>query len=98
MEVLPEVQSPPVAAQESEAAEPWLWSAASPQAEARLLFSMIGRNGDSLESIRELISVPPHVETLLRAFAQEHPEHGAGIEGILRYRLEVGREFERLVR
>lgn len=62
-----------------------------------MLFSMIGRNGDSVDTIRELIAVPPEIETALRAFAGEHPEEQRGIERILKFREKVLAEFERVV-
>lgn len=75
----------------------WLCGGLSAKAEARMLFSLIGRNGDTLETVRELIAVPPETEALLRQFAEEWPECARGVEAILRYRRKVGEEFERLV-
>lgn len=66
--------------------------------EARQIFGLLGKNGDTVESLRKLIAVPPRAEALLRAFARERPENQHGIEQMLAYRRRVGEEFERLVR
>ncbi len=58
---------------------------------------MVGRNGDSVETIRELIAVPAKVEAVLLAYAKRHPEDQQGIEGALEFRRRVAEEFERLV-
>jgi hypothetical protein len=59
---------------------------------------MVGKNGDTVESLRELISVPPEIETLLQAYAQFHPVEGREIEMSLRFRERVLEEFEQLTR
>jgi hypothetical protein len=74
----------------------WLESTASPREEARILAAMVGKNGNSLESIRELIHVPPKMEQALRLYASRHPEDAKGIESVLRFRRRVEEEFERL--
>ena len=48
--------------------------------EAKAPFVMVGKNGDTVESLRELISVPPEIETLLRTYAQFHPVESREIE------------------
>jgi hypothetical protein len=58
---------------------------------------MVGRNGDSVETIRELNAVPPEVEALLLAYAKRHPKDQQGIEGVLEFRRRVAQEFERFV-
>lgn len=80
-------------------AEPDPWRGGFPaKREARLLFTMIGRNGDTVEKIRELIAVPPRIESVLRAYAAHSPAEGPSIEGVLRYRRKVAKEFEALLR
>ena len=68
----------------------------SPKEEARLLLELVG-NGDTVESIRELIDVPQEVKAILRAFAEAYPEEHDGVEKVLRFRERVGEEFEKLV-
>lgn len=63
-----------------------------------MLYAMLSRNGDTVQTIRELIAVPPKVEAALWLYASRHPEDRAGIEGALSYRRAVGEEFEWLVR
>ncbi|MFY9531443.1 MAG: hypothetical protein WBC04_12360 [Candidatus Acidiferrales bacterium] len=75
----------------------WLHVAA-PAIEARALFTLIGRNGNTVEKIRALIAVPPEIEAVLRAYAVRYPEDGASVEQALEFRRRVGEEFERLVR
>lgn len=65
--------------------------------EARALFGMIGRNGDSVESIRELISVPPKIRASLLKYARHRPRAKRGILKVLDFRQRVAAEFERLV-
>jgi len=65
--------------------------------EARALFEMIGRNGDSVESIRELFSVPPKIEVWLLEQTRHSPRGRRGIEKVLRFRRRVLEEFERLI-
>ena len=74
----------------------WLGCTASPRQEARALFAMIGRNGDTVESIRELIAVPPRIEHLLRLYLRQHPEDSDGVERALEFRRRVSEEFELL--
>ena len=58
---------------------------------------MIGRNGDTIESIRELIMVPPEIERTLRLYLRWHPEDADGIERVLKFRSRVAKEFEELL-
>ena len=60
------------APEEDTAFDPWSFGL-SAKNEARLLFAMIGRNGDTVETIRELIAVPPRTERLLKAYAEQNP-------------------------
>jgi hypothetical protein len=53
---------------------------------AQKLLMLVGRNGDTIESIRELIAVPPEIERTLRLFVLEHPEESDGVERVLEFR------------
>jgi hypothetical protein len=75
----------------------WLESTATPWEEASDLFAGIESNGDTVESIRELIAVPPKIEEALWRYARLHPEDAQGIEQVLEFRRCVREEFERLV-
>jgi hypothetical protein len=59
---------------------------------------MIGRNGDTVDSIRELVAVPPWIEHALGLYARRYPEEAPTIEKVLRFRKRVREEFDRLVR
>ena len=53
-------------------------------AEARALYRMIGHGRNTIESLRELIAVPPKIERVLLAFAQAYPEEAYSINRTLR--------------
>jgi hypothetical protein len=57
---------------------------------------MVGRNGDTVESVRELIAVPPETERTLRSLYLPASRGRLGIERVLQYRRRVAEEFERL--
>lgn len=76
-------------------ADPWFLPAA--EQEALGLLQLVGRNGDSAETIRQLIRVSPKEEEILRAFAAEHPRYAAKIEAVLQFRGEVAKLFEKLL-
>jgi hypothetical protein len=59
---------------------------------------MVGRNGDTVDSIRELIAVPPWIEDALGLYGRRFPEDAPAIEKVLRFRTCVREEFDRLVR
>lgn len=46
----------------------------SAKAEAWALLPLIGKNGDTVETLRALIAIPPRFERALRAYAERHPE------------------------
>ena len=69
----------------------------APEEEARALFNLVGKNGDTVETVRGLIGVSPAVEAALRAYAETYPEEREGTENILRFRARVREEFEKLV-
>jgi hypothetical protein len=75
----------------------WLDRKFAARIEARALLATVGKNGDTIETLRELISVPPDIEALLRAFARTHPAEGGEIEIGLRFRKRVLEEFEALL-
>lgn len=79
-----------------EYASPWIDRAVAPRGEALSLFAMVGRNGETLESVRELIAVPSQTETKLLLFADRNPEDAMWIGRVLQYRRRVAEEFERL--
>jgi hypothetical protein len=70
----------------------------SAKAEALGLYRMLGHDGNTVEELRELISVPPKIECALCAFARAHPEEAHCINRNLKFRSRVLQEFERLVR
>ena len=91
------VQKPEDFSPAAEYLSPWLDRIVSPRAEALSLFAMVGRKGDNtVESVRDLIAVPPETEAALLLYAQENPEDAQGIERVLQFRRHVAEEFERL--
>jgi len=68
----------------------------SPGEEAGRLVALVGHNGDTVETIRELIAVPPEIEKALLGFAKAYPEEAAGVHLLLEFRGKVSEEFERL--
>lgn len=76
----------------------WLDGDHAPRDEARGLFVLIRGDADSVESVRELIAVPPEIEAVLCLYAKRHPEDARGIERVLKFRKRVREEFGRLVR
>jgi hypothetical protein len=52
----------------------------SAKAEARALLPLIGKDGNSVETLRALITIPPKFERALRAYAERHPEESHWIE------------------
>ena len=62
-----------------------------------MLYKLLGRNGDSAESLRRLITVTPAEQIELRDWAASSSTHvAAGIENMLRFRNAVLAEFDRL--
>jgi hypothetical protein len=57
---------------------------------------LAGRNGDTIDSIRDLIAVPPETERTMRLFVLQYPEESGGVERVLAFRRQVAEEFERL--
>jgi hypothetical protein len=50
-----------------------------------------------VEELRELIAVPPHIERVLRKYANAHVEDAHWIEACLKFRKAVAEEFGRLL-
>jgi len=73
------------------------WAIRNPLDEARDLYRMTVYGSCTVESIRELISVPPDIEAALIAYADHYPKDGDRIRCVLRFRRKVGVEFERLL-
>ncbi len=63
-----------------------------------MLYNLLGRNGDSADSLRRLISVTPAEEAELRGWAAiSSPAVAVGIENALRHRNAVLAAFDRFV-
>jgi hypothetical protein len=73
------------------------WAIRNPLDEARDLYRMVAYGSCTVESIRELIAVPPEIESALRLYAERYPKDGQRIHCVLRFRERVAHEFERLV-
>lgn len=73
------------------------WSLSGPKREARELVAMLGRNGDTPESLRALIDIPPKDREDLSRWANTRPELAGRIRSAFTFRGEVRREFDRLV-
>jgi len=73
------------------------WAIRNPKDEARDLYRMVVKGSCSVDSIRELIEVPPDIEAGLLAYAQANPE-GGGVYGVLKFRRSVALHFEEFLR
>ena len=58
---------------------------------------MVTYGSCTIDSIRDLISVPPEIESALLAYAAHYPIDGQRIQCVLQFRRRVGAEFERLL-
>jgi len=74
------------------------WAIRNPLDEARDLHRMTVYGSCTVESMRDLISVPPEIEAALLAYADHYPKDGDRIRCVLRFRRRVGVEFEKLLR
>lgn len=90
------VQTPEDFSPAAEYSSPWLDRPVAPREEALSLFTLVGRNGDTVQSVRELIAVPPNIEAALWLYAERNPEDAQAIERVLQFRRRVAEEFERL--
>jgi hypothetical protein len=70
----------------------------SPKREAESLVLLIGQNGDTQQTIRDLIDVSEEDTIDLRRWAENEPEIQARIARSLDFRRKVLEEFEILVR
>ena len=73
------------------------WAIRNPLDEARDLHRMVMYGSCTIESIRDLISVPSEIESALLAYANRFPKDGERIHCVLQFRRKVAQEFERLV-
>jgi hypothetical protein len=73
------------------------WAIRNPLDEARDLHRMVTHGSCTVESMRELISVPAEIESALLAYANRYPKDGERIHCVLQFRRKVGVEFERLL-
>jgi len=74
------------------------WAIRNPLDEARDLHRMVTLGSCTIESMRELISVPAEIESALLAYANRYPKDGERIHCVLQFRRKVGVEFERLLK
>lgn len=74
-----------------------VWRCAEAKWEARCLVQLLGKNGHTIDKLRELIRVTPKEEAILRASALHSPILAEHIKRVLRYRVQVAEEFERLI-
>jgi hypothetical protein len=72
-----------------------VWRTGPPSTEARALFLAAGRNG-GIEHMRELISVSVKEKTELAEWAAAEPELADKIETMIRFRVQVLAEFDRI--
>jgi hypothetical protein len=75
-----------------------VWQFSEPRMEAKALFALLGRNGDTEESLLELIRIAPQDQAVLRDCAADCPGLAAHIGRALQYRLRVEEEFRALCR
>ena len=73
------------------------WAIGNPLDEAHDLHKMVSYGSSTVESIRELISVPAKIEAALLAYADRYRKDGQRIHCVLQFRRKVAEEFDRLV-
>jgi hypothetical protein len=73
-----------------------VWQFSKPSIEAKALFTLLGRNDNTEESLLELIRIAPQDQAVLRDCAAHCPRLVAHIERALQYRLRVEEEFRAL--
>lgn len=61
--------------------------------EAKSLYEMMRRTGETVDSIRQLISVSPRTRATLRSYTRFNPKARQGIERILRFRRRVAADL-----
>src|SRR5262249_49021535 len=76
----------------------WTLTAAHARSEALALCKMIGRNGETVDSIRELIVVDPDSLKALLGFLAVQPKEFRWVMEALNFRDRVLEEFDRLAK
>jgi len=64
--------------------------------EARTLFRLVGQQGQTVQSIREEISISSNAAAEMFAFIEDHPEEAPRILAAIEFRNRVLREFDAL--
>ncbi len=83
---------------EAESSKHDVWRTGSAKQEALAVYAMLGKNGDSIESLRQLIAVSPIEKAELEEWAAcSSPAIALGIEHMISYRRQVLLQFDRLV-
>jgi hypothetical protein len=72
------------------------WSVPNASIEANWLYAMVVRQVETVESIAELIAVPPHIESALQEYARRNPDEAGRIDRVLHFRRQVQDRFNRL--
>jgi hypothetical protein len=72
------------------------WNVPNANIEAKWLYAMVVRRVETVESIRELIAVPPNVESALRGYARRNPNEACRIERVLQFRSMVQDKFKQV--
>jgi hypothetical protein len=72
------------------------WDPKGPIIEALRLLALL-YTGNTVDNVRQLITVPSHIEVFLRAFVVAHPGESFEIDWMLSFRREVAKVFEILV-
>ncbi len=66
--------------------------------EARSLFQLVGKNGETVGSVRDLIGIDGRLERRLLAFIEWNRLDAPWVSGAMRYRALVLEEFNRLAK
>ena len=81
--------------------QPITWQLPAPEDEARSMAHLVWFGGASVESVRDLIGVPPKLELTLRLYAQRraaaHDPLAKEIPAMMKWRRRVLAEFNRLI-
>ena len=63
---------------------------------AKWLYAMVVRQVETVEAIRELIGVPPDIESALQEYARQNPNEACRINRVLQFRKLVQEKFHQL--
>jgi len=74
------------------------WQFGNPRTEAKALFIILGRNGDTEESLLKLIRVTPQEQVTLRDCAARYHDLSDHIEQAIQFREKVEEEFKRIAK